>query len=113
MTIVHENDIVWNNLFEQELFDIDSHIEKDDFTILDALIKISRTYNIDPRKIIPDILHNILKNYAKEKKIPWQIERLLWIAYLKERHNNLFRLPKDIIQLICYQLLCYIEYSVI
>ena len=99
----HENDTVWNNIFEQELFDIDSHIGKDDFTILDALVKISKNYDIpDPRKIIPDIFpeHSVI---TLKKKIPWQIERLLWIAYLKEGHNNLFRLPKDLIHLICYQ----------
>lgn len=98
-----ENDTVWNNIFEQELFDIDSHIGKDDYTILDALVKISKNYDIpDPRKIIPDIFpeHSVI---TLKKKIPWQIERLLWITNLKEGNNNLFRLPKDIIHLICYQ----------
>ena len=51
-----ENDLVWNNQLDENLFDLDIHIGKDDYTVLDALSNISSKYSIpDPRNVIPQI----------------------------------------------------------
>ena len=62
----HENDIMWNNIFEQELFDIDSHIGKDDFT-LDAWLKYQKIMNTRPKKDNTRYISRTFCNYAKEK----------------------------------------------
>ena len=96
-----ENDLVWNNQLDENLFDLDIHIGKDDYTVLDALISISSKYSIpDPRNVIPQIFPDT-SIIRKNKRMPWIAERLLWIANKKNK-NNFYILPKELILMIIH-----------
>ena len=105
---IHE---VWDNVLDQEAIDLHTHIGKDDYTVLDSLISISKEYKLrDPRIIIPYIFPDS-SVMMRKKRIPWKIERLLWIANLKQDSNIFYTLPKELIRFICdFYTIFYSEY---